>query len=706
MLIVRPISPGAAGYYFRGQGPGQWVGLGSGSLGLEGDVSRDQLTAILQGRHPADGRVLVALRPNRRRAGWDLTFPAPKSVSLLGALAPDGSGTIAAAHRAAVADVIGHIERHHLGVARVGAAGGRVPVGGAVAVAFEHPVNSASEPHLHSHVLLANLGQMVGGSWSALSGSDWWPARHALAALYQLGLRHHLGAAGWELDWRIRPDGLADVADVPRAAVRAASTQSRAAVSMGRYQGRRLASTPPWRRDTAAAGYGPGEAALSGRQAYAREAGRDLRLDGARLVAAVETRLAAERSVFRRAHVLEALAACCPEGASAPDAQAWAERFCDGCIRVASTSQSRAPRWTTELAVRADLRLVALADAPLDPPNHGRLTADAVRILGSTVGPVEILQAQAGCSNLLAHAAVLDGCRVAWEHAGLTVAIRTRTSDAAARWHALTGLEPRRAGDRPDVLIVDQADRWTTPELLALLSPARDAGTRTILVEGGTLPRLTDARSAGLVSIGERLGRVDPGTAPDWSVDPESLALEASGRGAARRLLDSWAQAWPTRRPLLLVGLGVDEVAGLNQAARSLLARDGLITGPKLPVRGRDFLAGDRVVLLRGLGSGQRRGTIGTVTEVDPRGQTATVAWRTQRQAQDLDRTRLARLGHAYAATPTLAAATDAPLLLLGDPVSVPHLRSRVLSYAHATRSPIRDDLTRHLRQPAPELGL
>jgi hypothetical protein len=633
---------------------------------------------------------------------------------LLSALVPQGADSIAAAHRAGVADVVGHMERHHLAVARASIPGGRLSVGGAVAVAFEHRTNSATEPHIHSHVLLANLGQVVGGDWSALSGSDWWPSRHALAALYQMGLRHHLGAGGWALDWRMRPDGLADLADVPRAAVRATSTQSRAAVTMGRYQHRKLASSRPWQPSAAAAGYGPGEAARSGRQTYARDtgtrdvgtrdAGRDLGWDGSRLVAAVETRLAAERSVFRRADVLEALAACRPEGASARDAQAWAERFCDRCIRVTSPSPSRAPRWTTDRAVRADLRLVAIADPSAEPPH--RAMTDPVRILAAIDRPVEILEAHAGCSNLLAHAAVLDGCRAAWDDAGLTVAIRTKSLDAAARWHALAGLEPRRPGDRPDVLIVDQADRWTTPELLAMLSGARAAGTRTILVEGGTLPRLTDARSAGLVSIGDKLGRVDPGTPPDWSVDPAWLPRQASGRVAARRLLDSWAQARPSARPPVLVGLGVDEVAGLNQAARSLLAREGLLSGPAVTARGRDFRAGDQVVVLRGLGADQRRGTVGTVTEVDPRRTAATVAWRTQRKPQDLDRTGLTHLGHAYAATPALAAATDAPLLLLGHPVAVPHLRSRVLDFAHATPSPGRDDLARQRRHPSPELGL
>ncbi len=73
--------------------------------------------------------------------------------------------------------------------------GGRSPSAGAVAACFDHPANGSGEPHLHSHLLLCNLGcDRVGG----VVGPDlsWWTGRHALGAVYQLGLRHHLRAGG------------------------------------------------------------------------------------------------------------------------------------------------------------------------------------------------------------------------------------------------------------------------------------------------------------------------------------------------------------------------------------------------------------------------------------------------------------------------------------------------------------------------------
>jgi hypothetical protein len=57
------------------------------TLRLTGQVTREALTAVLDGRDPATGSELWT--PSRSRLpGWDLTFSGPKGVSLLYALAP------------------------------------------------------------------------------------------------------------------------------------------------------------------------------------------------------------------------------------------------------------------------------------------------------------------------------------------------------------------------------------------------------------------------------------------------------------------------------------------------------------------------------------------------------------------------------------------------------------------------------------------
>ncbi len=69
-------------YLGRGEAPGQWVGQTAAVLGLVGQVDPGDLRNLLAGRS-ADGETLGAQVQPSRRPGYDLTFSAPKGVSLL-----------------------------------------------------------------------------------------------------------------------------------------------------------------------------------------------------------------------------------------------------------------------------------------------------------------------------------------------------------------------------------------------------------------------------------------------------------------------------------------------------------------------------------------------------------------------------------------------------------------------------------------------
>lgn len=63
---------------------GRWYGQGAAALGLGAEVSEEQFRAVLRGLDPRTADVLVSAAAGRseRRAGWDATFNAPKSVSI------------------------------------------------------------------------------------------------------------------------------------------------------------------------------------------------------------------------------------------------------------------------------------------------------------------------------------------------------------------------------------------------------------------------------------------------------------------------------------------------------------------------------------------------------------------------------------------------------------------------------------------------
>jgi len=96
-MSIHRLGAGAEGYYLdqvvsgvedyssgEGEAPGYWLAT-SHQLGLDGTVQPEQLRAVLTGHDPATGDNLHHTR-NRRVPGWDLTFRAPKSVSILWAM--------------------------------------------------------------------------------------------------------------------------------------------------------------------------------------------------------------------------------------------------------------------------------------------------------------------------------------------------------------------------------------------------------------------------------------------------------------------------------------------------------------------------------------------------------------------------------------------------------------------------------------------
>jgi conjugative relaxase-like TrwC/TraI family protein len=85
-------------YSGSGEAPGYWLGRAAEELGLAGAVTEDGLHRMLNGAHPATGERLGAPPGGVRVAGYDLTFRAPKSGSLLYGL---GTAEVAGAVREA-----------------------------------------------------------------------------------------------------------------------------------------------------------------------------------------------------------------------------------------------------------------------------------------------------------------------------------------------------------------------------------------------------------------------------------------------------------------------------------------------------------------------------------------------------------------------------------------------------------------------------
>lgn len=102
----------AAYYTGAGEAPAVWLGAGAVQLGLAGTANDDDLHAVLDGRDPRTGERLVGAQAarGRRRPAIDLTFSAPKGVSLAMAFGdPNVRAEVHTAHDTAVADALGYL---------------------------------------------------------------------------------------------------------------------------------------------------------------------------------------------------------------------------------------------------------------------------------------------------------------------------------------------------------------------------------------------------------------------------------------------------------------------------------------------------------------------------------------------------------------------------------------------------------------------
>ncbi|QZY83050.1 conjugative transfer relaxase/helicase TraI (plasmid) [Klebsiella sp. CTHL.F3a] len=157
-------------YYVIGSLEERWQGKGAEALGLDGKaVDKAVFTELLKGKLP-DGSDLTRMQDgaNKHRPGYDLTFSAPKSVSVMAMLG--GDRRLINAHNQAVTEAVRQIEM--LAATRVMTDGKSETVltGNLIVAKFNHDTNRNQEPQLHTHAVVINATQN-GDKWQSL-GTD------------------------------------------------------------------------------------------------------------------------------------------------------------------------------------------------------------------------------------------------------------------------------------------------------------------------------------------------------------------------------------------------------------------------------------------------------------------------------------------------------------------------------------------------------
>lgn len=196
-----------------------WFGRGAEALGLlNGPLDSATYDKIYEGILPT-GEVLGRKIGNVREhePGWDLTFSAPKSVSLMALVGGDQRLLEAIRESAKVA--MTWVEEN-ASISRFTENGKAVPrlTGNLVAGMYMHDMSRAGDPHAHVHFPIMNVTQGPDGKMRSLDGRVFYRLDKDPGLVFQNDLALKVRDLGWEIDVNAKK-GTFELAGFPQAVI-------------------------------------------------------------------------------------------------------------------------------------------------------------------------------------------------------------------------------------------------------------------------------------------------------------------------------------------------------------------------------------------------------------------------------------------------------------------------------------------------------
>ncbi|MFH8654859.1 Ti-type conjugative transfer relaxase TraA [Sphingomonas paucimobilis] len=362
-------------------------------------------------------------------------------------------------------------------------------------------------------------------------------------------------------------------------------------------------------------------------------------------------------------------------------------------------------RFTSREMIAVENRLERAGDELAGRSEHGVAEATRDAAIGAAEDRGLVLSGEqrdafdhvtgdAGLASVVGYAgsgksAMLGVAREAWEGQGYTVRGAALSGIAAENLEGGSGIQSRtiaslehawgqgreQLGPR-DVLVVDEAGMIGSRQMERVLSQARDAGAKVVMVGD---PEQLQAIEAGAAfrSVAERHGAAEiteiRRQREDWqrdatralatgrtgeaihAYDGKGMVHAADTREAARgELVDGWdraRQAEPGSTRIILTHTNA-EVQSLNSEARDRLRASGNL-GDDVTVKAergeRQFATGDRIMFLRNeRGMGVKNGTLATIERVSPEGMAVRLD---DGRGVAFDTKDYAHVDHGYAAT-------------------------------------------------------
>jgi conjugative relaxase-like TrwC/TraI family protein len=651
------VAEGAEDYYSgEGEAEGQWMGTAAKELGLSGDVEADQLTAMLTGNNPVNGEPLGLRQVGGRGPvpGFDLTFSAPKSASLLWALGGGEVGAeVAAAHQRSVQAALGYLQRQACWTRR-GAGGSEfVPGNGYLAAAYQHRSSRNGDPQLHTHVLIANATKGPDGRWSRLYHPAIYDHAKTASYLYEAQLRHEL-TQRLGVRWQEVRRGIAEIEGFADEHLRAFSTRRaeilEAAGPEASARARQVAAL--------ATRSAKEEISREGLRERWRSRAKEIGLDGETLIATLDAgplptpslkvdqldrQVTAHASHFDRREAIQAVADLLPEGAPAAKVESMADAFLasDAVLQVSETAKGK--RYTTRRIWELEREALERAEtmARETRGEAGEVMARSVirrrptlkddqaemvrRLLAGGEGIVVVI-GEAGTGKTFAIVAAAEG----WAQAGFALraaaptwraanVLRGEGLEATSIASLLRDLERGHCTLSPrSVLLVDEAGMVGSEDMAALITHADEAGAKLVLVgdpeqlgaieAGGLFAAIADRTEPVVLDevirheheldrdAAKRIREGQGREALDLYRSQERVIVAADAEARREAMVADWHRAYSEGKDALMVAKRNAEVERLNATAREMLRAEGRLGTEEIEVGEARFAAGDQVI--------------------------------------------------------------------------------------------------------------
>jgi conjugative relaxase-like TrwC/TraI family protein len=236
MLSIRPkplIAAEAEKYFKKDnyylESEGEWGGELANSFNLEGEPKYEDFSAYLRGFTPSGEKIVASaggkdlidqetgkVKKTGHRAGIDMTFSCPKSVSVLAFTDP----RIEEAFKEAVSSTMSYAEDKYVkSNTRVRQEDGSYKTrqdsgGGMLYTSFVHKTSRELDPQLHSHCVVYNMTKGSTGKTKVMNNSELYKNKFLLGQMFRTNLADKVKELGYKIEITDPQKGFFEIAGV------------------------------------------------------------------------------------------------------------------------------------------------------------------------------------------------------------------------------------------------------------------------------------------------------------------------------------------------------------------------------------------------------------------------------------------------------------------------------------------------------------